>query len=358
MDRRTFLKNASAGVLGLGALRPLHALAEETAPAAEAPAPPRTPTLPTNWTWARVRADWDQARRIQFLDEVVAAGITGLLCLNGGDREMLALAAKRDVQVHAWRWTLCRPALAEEHPEWFVVSRKGESTAEKPPYVHYYRFLCPSREDVVDYLVDDYAEIAGRDGVAGVHLDYVRYPDVILPKALWAKYDLVQTEELPEFDFCYCDVCRAAFHKQAGVDPLELPDPPADPAWRQYRYDTVTRMVNRIADAVRARSSVVTAAVFPTPTIARTLVRQDWTRWKVDAVMPMVYNHFYEKDVAWIEGAVREGAEALDGARPLYAGLYVSALKDDESLAAAVNGARSGGAAGIALFGGVRPLPQ
>jgi uncharacterized lipoprotein YddW (UPF0748 family) len=354
MDRRAFLKHASASVLSLATWAPLRAHAGENDACK-----PAAPALPTNWTWGRIPQDQKRTDTARYFEEIAAAGIQGILLGGKITDEALALAKKNAIQVHAWRWTLCRRGeLLKEHPDWYVVSRNGDSAAKKPPYVPYYRFLCPSREEVVEHLVKDYVEVAARDGLAGVHLDYVRYPDVILPRGLWAKYDLVQDKEHPEFDFCYCTVCREAFRRQEGVDPLELPDPPANEAWRQYRYDTVTRLVNRIADAVHAKGSVVTAAVFPTPAIARRLVRQDWTRWKIDALMPMVYHHFYEQDVAWIEKAVREGVAGLAGARPLFPGLYLPSLKKDDDYAKAVEAARAGGASGIALFGGVRKIPK
>jgi hypothetical protein len=64
----------------------------------------------------------------------------------------------------------------------------------------------------------------------------------------------------------------------------------------------------------------------------------------------MVYSSFYKKDVAWIEEAVNEGVEALDGKAPLYSGLYVPGLKPDE-LGKAIDNSFAGGAAGICLFG-------
>ena len=70
-----------------------------------------------------------------------------------------------------------------------------------------------------------------------------KYPDVILPRALWKKYDLVQDEELPAFDTCYCEVCRKAFRDEHGEDPLALPDPPASEAWRKFRLDRLTRFL-------------------------------------------------------------------------------------------------------------------
>jgi hypothetical protein len=59
------------------------------------------------------------------------------------------------------------------------------------PYVNYYHFLCPSHEEVRDHLAKIFGNIANTANLDGVHLDYIRYPDVILPVALWKKYNLV-----------------------------------------------------------------------------------------------------------------------------------------------------------------------
>ena len=243
------------------------------------------------------------------------------------------------------------------HPEWYAVSRSGVSTATKPPYVDYYKFMCPSRQEVRAYLREVVREIASVDGLTSVHLDYIRYPDVILPVALWPKYNLVQDREYPDFDFCYCDVCRQDFERQSGVDPKLLSDPPSSRAWLQYRYDTITSVVADLAVVTHRAGKLLTAAVFPTPDIARALVRQDWTKWKVDAVLPMIYNGFYKEGVPWVERATREGVRALAGRIPLYAGLYVPDLPPAD-LAAAIKGALTGGASGISVFQGNMLTPE
>jgi uncharacterized lipoprotein YddW (UPF0748 family) len=202
-------------------------------------------------------------------------------------------------------------------------------------------------------VVSDLGNTANLDGI---HLDYIRYPDVILPVALWEKYNLVQNEELPQFDFCYCTVCREVFKKQTGEDPLKMSDPTANAAWRQYRYDSVTRLVNHLAEVAHGKKKQITAAVFPTPGIARKLVRQDWVNWKLDAVLPMVYHSFYKEKIEWLEKAVREGVSALPESRPLYAGLYLPDLKTQEEVDRAVECAMKGGAKGVSLFGGLRKL--
>jgi uncharacterized lipoprotein YddW (UPF0748 family) len=344
MDRRTFLGSiagAGATVLGWPGLR--------TAPANQAPGRPRPAPL-KHWAWMRGRTspldDW--RRRLAVLK---AGGIDAILISGSADfyRTAVPAAAAEGLELHAWIFTMMRGDHVAAHPEWYAVSRSGPSTAVKPPYVDYYRFMCPSRDDVRASLVKLVDELASIDGLASVHLDYVRYPDVILPIALWPKYNLVQDREYPDFDYCYCDVCRTRFRRQAGVDPRDLADPPASAAWVKYRYDSITEVVELLARTVHARDKAITAAVFPTPDIARRLVRQDWVKWPIDAFLPMVYHGFYKEDVPWIERATREGVAALAGRAPLYSGLYLLDLPPRE-LADAAARALDGGARGISLF--------
>jgi uncharacterized lipoprotein YddW (UPF0748 family) len=349
MNRRSFVQKAGLATLGMSG-----STAAWSTGAADAPA---AAPLEKNWIWTgtddRSSSD-DQKRRFEKLRE---SGI-GAVLFSGVNPKVFALAKAQGLETHAWTWTLCRGDrdLIARHPDWYGVSRSGESAATQPPYVDYYHFLCPSRPEVQDHLARLFSDLADTPDLDGVHLDYVRYPDVILPVALWKKYNLVQDKELSRFDFCYCAVCRQAFKKQTGLDPLELPDPPANAAWRQYRYDSVTRLVNRLVEVAHGKGKRITAAVFPSPTIARTLVRQDWPNWKLDAVLPMTYHSFYNAAVDWIEPTVREGVAALPTNRPLYAGLYLPDIKTEDEFDRAVRFARAGGAKGVALFGGLRKI--
>ena len=162
--------------------------------------------------------------------------------LASGPIELVSGAAHDEgLEYHRWFWTMNRNGDAwakENHPEWFTMSRNLESSLEHPPYVNYYRWVCPSRAPVREYLSGRAGELAANPAVDGVHLDYVRHCDVILPRGLWAQYNLVQDVEHPEFDFCYCDVCREQFAALDGRDPLDIPDPTADEAWRRFRWDS------------------------------------------------------------------------------------------------------------------------
>jgi uncharacterized lipoprotein YddW (UPF0748 family) len=304
------------------------------------------------WTWVHgtdaVPAD-EWRRRFA---RIRAAGINAVL-VSGGSIERISSAARTEgVEFHRWTWTLNRNGDAwvkANHPEWFSVSRSGDSSLEKPPYVNYYQWLCPTRPEVREYLRDQVRVLASTAGVAGVHLDYVRHPDVILPVGLWEKYGLVQDREHPQFDFCYCRVCRDSFRQLTGTDPLQLPDPTTDQDWREFRWNAVTDTVRMLAEAVRGAGAPISAAVFPTPTLARKLVRQAWEQWPLDAVFPMLYHRFYLEELAWIGRSASEGVASLEGRAPLYAGLYLPDLSPEE-LAEAVGLVRGAGASGVALF--------
>jgi len=355
-SRRKFLRDASLGVLAIAASPQLAACTGTHGgkPTPGAPDPHRR-----HWIWTSSDPNATEEALARRLDEIGEAGVGGLH-VAGADPRFHRLARARGFEVHAWIWTLCRGdrELRERHPDWYAVSRDGISTLEDPPYVDYYRFLCPTRAGVREHLTSIVSRFADLPDLDGIHLDYVRYPDVILPKALWARYGLVQDRELPRFDFCYCSECRESFRRESGEDPLALPDPPSDPRWRAFREARITSLVNHLAATVRRKGKRLSAAVFPTPAIARKLVRQDWSRWDLDAVFPMIYHRFYDEPIDWIGEAVRAGRAALPPERPLYAGLYLPDLGDPEDFERAVRTAMAGGASGVSLFGGVRPIPR
>jgi hypothetical protein len=391
MKRRDFVRVAAGGIaaatLPSGVSAGVHPVPGASSRARSGPASKAggdqaltTPFL--QWTWVhgggdRTPSEW-QAQYARLAD----AGLHGVL-VSGGEAEVHAEAAhSAGLEFHRWIWTLNRNGdewVKANHPEWFTVSREGNSSLTHSPYVGYYKWLCPTRQEVREYLRDSILEIALDPRVDGVHLDYIRHCDVILPRGLWAKYDLIQDREYPEFDFCYCDTCRETFASLHHLDPLDLPDPTADEDWRRFRWDSVTGLVEVLADAVHGVSASpwtsrgsgtnllrsvpgkpISAAVFPTPSIARRLVRQAWDEWPVDAVFPMLYHSFYEEGLEWIGSGVSEGLEAMrrrasgersPAATPkyLFAGLYLPSLSEVERTQA-VEIARDAGARGVSFF--------
>ena len=309
-----------------------------------------------HWIWTRPNEKDTEAELYERFAAYAAAGVRGVLFEDDSEKHFRA-AKKMKLEAHRWNWTMNKgvKTLMEQHPDWYAVSREGKSVIDHPPYVGYYRWLCPSKPEVQAYLKQEAEQLLSKDYIDGLHLDYIRFCDVILPLNLWKNYNLVQTQELPAYDFCYCSTCRAEYKKISGKDPLDLPYPDGVLSWRLFRYNAINNVVNQLAEVANRHKKWITAAVFPTPEVARRIVRQDWTNWNLDAVFPMIYHKFYQEDVKWIGDAVTEGVHFLAGKFPLYAGLYLPDFDSMEELKTGIELSMQKGAAGVSLFGNVTP---
>jgi len=305
------------------------------------------------WLWMGAHELWSPAQWDSVLKEFRAAGVYGILTQASGATlaRMIPIANKFGIKVEKWFIAMMNndTNLIREHPDWFVVSRQGKSSITNPAYVGYYRFLCPANPEVRRYLksrLDEYLSIPGLDGI---HLDYIRYPDVILPQALWSTYGIIQDKEYAPYDYCYCSTCREKFRAAYGADPLAMEHPEQGADWRQFRLDQVSSLVDELADYCHVGGKRISAAVFPGPGISKQLVRQEWNRWPLDEVISMLYQNCYFGSLDWIGSETAEGVKALNPSVPLCSGLYIPALTPRD-LHTAIAKSIAAGAGGITLF--------
>ncbi|MCH5329894.1 MAG: family 10 glycosylhydrolase [Alistipes sp.] len=308
------------------------------------------PRTVKNWMWVRPDTSLSDSEYADKFRKVHEAGISAVL-FEGYDSRIFRLCKEAGLEAHYWKWTMNRRELLDSHPEWYAVNRNGDSSHDKPAYVEYYRFLCPSHPEVADYLAEDYLHDSNLPYVDGVHLDYIRFPDVILPVSLWQNYGIEQTSEHPEYDYCYCDLCRSKFRQQTGIDPLELKYPMENQSWINFRLDAITRIVHQIAQKVKRNGKFISSAVFPGPSMAKKMVRQDWGNWPLDAYFPMIYNGFYYEGPEWIGRSVAEAVKAVAGRADIYAGLMFPDIKGDD-FEKALDAAFDNGASGVSFFDG------
>ena len=295
-------------------------------------------------------------------------GIDGIMYNGGQDPETYKRVGKfvkdAGMEFHTWIPTMRQDPNDKLTPELFGVNRLNESAFDKPAYASYYTFLCPNKEQVFNYLAKMYSKVADVEYVDAIHLDYIRFPDVILAPGLWEKYNLVMDKEYPKYDYCYGDKCVADFKEKYGIDIKEVEDPTQVQEWKQFRYDLITKLVNRLAEVVHNKGKKINAAVFPGPTIAKNLVRQEWNKWNLDSFFPMNYNDFYLEDAAWVGEMVKEEVASVNGKKPIYSGLFITpfpgekadrpdpedhGLSPDE-MVEAIEQSMINGAAGICLF--------
>ena len=316
------------------------------------------------YAWCSVKADDTPETFKAYLQGLKDKGVTGV-CVNSSlkDREKIAMASKAAHEVglvyHAWLPCMLQAGMPHS---WYAVNALGQSADTNPVYVDYYKALDPHNPQVIDWIVKQYKEIAQIPDVDYVQLDYIRYPDVVLSRGLWAKYNLDMTNYYAPADYCYCKDCIADFEAKVGRKLKS--NPSRDAEWAQFREDVITNLVNKICEAVHNEDKKVSADVFPGPSsYAEWMVRQEWNKWEVDEFFPMNYNDFYLTDTKWVARVTGEEVRSVDR-KPVYSGLFIcrdwqnkASLVDPENsglvpseIESAVIGSMDNGAAGICLF--------
>jgi hypothetical protein len=124
----------------------------------------------------------------------------------------------------------------------------------------------------------------------------------------------------------------------------------------RYRLDSVVDLVNDyLVPAAHAGGKKISAAVFPGPSRARVMVRQDWGRFKLDAFMPMLYHTFYGAGPDFVKTYTAEAVRTVT--QPVYSGLFVQPL-DAAAFTTTVHMALDGGAAGVSIFDAGAMTPE
>jgi uncharacterized lipoprotein YddW (UPF0748 family) len=303
-------------------------------------------------TWTGAGNDFKEENWIKKISYYDSLGISEILV--GGSpevlRKIIPLANKKNIKVHGWMWTVNRPGdtIANKNPEWYAVNRNGQNSLEYRAYVNYYQWLSPFHPEARNHIINNAKKLMEVEGLASVHLDYVRYPDVILGADLQPKYNIVQDTELPEYDYGYHPIAIKEFKKIFNKNPLEMRNPHLSTEWRQFRLNAVTSLVNEIIDIAHSKNKKVTAAVFPFPEMSRQMVRQAWNDWNLDSAYPMLYQNFYRENINWIGFATRQGVSDVEF--PIHSGLYAGALKKPGDFEKAINISKKNGASGISIF--------
>ena len=311
---------------------------------------------PMFWTWLEDLPDVDMEASFKAMHE---AGIDGVMlhaASNEDYKRDIEIAKKYGITVYAWLWTLNpprqdRPQMLETLPHWFDVNREGKSLAEYKAYVSSYKFMCPNLPEVRQNLVDRVVNLCQIDGIEGICLDYCRLVDVVLPVSLSYNYKIRQDGEVfPQWDFGYHPAMLEEFKAQYGYDPREQEDPSRDQIWCQFRCDKVTECANLMAETARKYGRVVTASPFATPKVASFMVAQDWGKWDLDIVFPMLYCDFYTQEPGWAYDGTIEGNRDKNPKTVLGVGLDTELGGSPENIFAKMDNAFKAGAQAVSLY--------
>ncbi|MGH0037711.1 MAG: glycoside hydrolase family 10 protein [Myxococcota bacterium] len=359
--------------LGCGGEAPAPTGPADGEPAAREPAVPPAETGPDAGARAPVRGLWvlcegsrrvlDEPERVEALmADAAALGATDLFVqvYRGGRawfdsswadagpyREIrertgvdtLALLLERaeaeGLRVHAWvnALSLSRngdaPILRELGRGIVLVDQHGRSLLDYPgnevpePDRRWYRmgtrgvYLDPAAPGVSERLATTFAELVERyPGLAGVHLDYIRYPDV-LPFIPGSRFGV-------GLDFGYGEPAAARFRRETGLEPPGPGGAPNANRWDAWRRERVTEVVSAIRTATRAANPDVqlSAAVASHVDRAYLSLYQDWKRWLEEGLLDFAVAMIYTLDDRMFRYQVASFASGPDAER-IWAGVGV-----------------------------------
>ncbi len=200
-------------------------------------------------------------------------------------------------------------------------------------------WLCPSSPENQELEFNVMVEMATKYDVAGVHFDFIRYPNA---------------------NACFCPRCRERFQQDTGIQVKDWPedtrsDPKIKEAWIQWRCDQSSRLVQRTSKAVHEIKPhcQVSTAVGRTYPCVRQSVGQDWVYWIeqgwLDFICPMDYTNSDSDFTRYV--ATQMGQIA--GRIPFYPGigaLSSSSRLSADRVAAQINITRQLGADGFVIF--------
>ncbi|MFH1022000.1 MAG: family 10 glycosylhydrolase [Planctomycetota bacterium] len=252
--------------------------------------------------------------------------------------ECVAAGKKHGVAVHVWKvnwnlWPLAPEAFRQE------MLKAGRLQADRQGKT--IDWLCPSHPDNQKLELESLLEVVRNYEVAGIHLDYIRYPGL---------------------EGCYCAGCRQRFEDGLGAKVGNWPGDVTDGALRdkylQFRRDQITRLVTTVSEEThKLRPGVkISAAVFPHWPSARNHVGQDWKLWVEKGWLDFVCPMQYTESAAMFEARTRQSGQWVAGRIPLMPGIGATLGQSPDETLEQVLIARRQKCAGFVLFNYDRQL--
>lgn len=257
-------------------------------------------------------------------------------------------AKRYNIRLHAyinvlpgWRGKVDPPRAAGQlwtaHPDWFMVDSTG---ARMRPTSAWYSFVNPAHPAVRSHLTQIAAELARYD-IAGLHLDYIRFPydykDVareVYPHASAAE---IKAHSTFSFDL----VSLAAMGRSGSRE-----------KWDAFRRDAVSQVVSDLRGVFkkqRGPQAILSASVLADFNSGYRNAFQDSRHWAkdrlVDWVVPMNYNaRLYDDRLKRMKHSLGRRATA----NQLVVG--INCAGDAREIRRQIEASRASGCRGVALF--------
>lgn len=242
-------------------------------------------------------------------------------------------AQRHGIELHAWRVNFHFGTA----PDWLKEQMAKEDRLVRDPKGQQAFWLNPGDPRNQEHELRAMTEMLNYN-VAGVHFDYIRYPEV------------------PHYDFDYGEISRREFEKATAINltnfPLQVLFGPLKIRYDDWQRDNVTNLVRRVYQAVKdVRPEIaVSAAVWQRHRYYYGLIKQDWMRWVREGILDFVCPMNYSADNNAFFERVREQVLEVNGQIPIAIGIGAYLHTDEWQFIEQVKIARDLGADGFVIF--------
>lgn len=249
----------------------------------------------------------------------------------------------------------CDPKYLERRPDAYAVTSLGRRAAQE--WLH---FVCPSRDDYLDGVIEGLRRHLARLSPAVVSLDFIRH------FVFWERIALDGPSAGIE-DGCYCSVCLSRFEKACG-EIVDRKDPPTHihrhllQPWADWKCRRVVEVAERIFGEIRALAPGVALAVQTLPWreadldgAIRIRAGQDvpGLARQTDMVAPMAFTQMLGQTARWKEQLLAHVRASTDKPVCFYVqaeALYRAGIITVEQFDAELAHAHRGDPAAIVVF--------
>jgi uncharacterized lipoprotein YddW (UPF0748 family) len=251
------------------------------------------------------------------------------------------------IEVHAWVQNFfigtveaqeqANMALAQYFPDW-LKDKNGKNTYFYSASNTNFIFLNPYDKEVRTFLIDFYKEMITKYDIDGIHLDYIRFPEL--------NYGSV--------DFGYNENIVSAWQMENNttVNPAKLTAGAQYQSWVKFRQEIINSFVKEVFEMVKTTDpdTWLSAAVYPgIPTIKNDIF-QDCENWVQNGYMDELFSMSYGADNAYVASNASKFA-ALAGDDCFYStGISAFGETVPMNFALQMTEVREAGADGVAIF--------
>ncbi|MBP3386895.1 MAG: family 10 glycosylhydrolase [Clostridia bacterium] len=200
-------------------------------------------------------------------------------------------------------------------------------------------FLNPFDRECRDYILEVYTKLIEKYDLDGIHLDYIRFPELNYGKN----------------DYGYNADIIDAFKKETGItqDPRTFAEGTAnDNKWDAFRANIITTFVKEVFDLVCDRSPemLITCATYPDMANAKKTIAQDVESWVKNGYIDEVFSMTYSGDNNYVYDNAKKYSSVCNGKSFYSTGLAAFMDTTNENFAYQLPIVKQAGATGISIF--------